>query len=235
MFLTAHYTQLISTTFNRVIGIYRHVNYRWLLWILHINFYFFLHTRNLLLIIYNIFKHTWISDAIILFITIATVFLSFVLLWTNISLWGALITNLVSAINLARFFKIHFLFLFIIVTIVIIHLLFWKIHQTASNNPLEIDSNIDKVPFHPYLLYKHILGFLIILILLAILILYILYVLGDFIPANPVVTTAHIQPIYYSLFPYTILWAIPNKLWSTIALITNFILLTNYYFLNTFT
>ena len=48
------------------------------------------------------------------------------------------------------------------------------------------------------------------------------YLLGDpdnFIPANPLVTPAHIQPEWYFLFAYAILRSIPNKLGGVIALV----------------
>jgi ubiquinol-cytochrome c reductase cytochrome b subunit len=40
---------------------------------------------------------------------------------------------------------------------VIIHLLF--LHQTGSNNPLGLNKNTDKIPFHPYFTVKDIVGF----------------------------------------------------------------------------
>ncbi|RNL64600.1 cytochrome b, partial [Citrobacter sp. MH181794] len=92
-------------------------------------------------------------------------------------------------------FTFHFIFPFIVAAITIIHLLF--LHQTGSNNPLGINSNSDKIPFHPYFTYKDIVGFIIIIIALTILTLINPYLLGDpdnFIPANPLVTPVHIQP-----------------------------------------
>ena len=41
----------------------------------------------------------------------------------------------------------------------------------------------------------------------------------NFIPANPLVTPAHIQPEWYYLFAYAILRSIPNKLGGVIALL----------------
>ncbi|NXS10900.1 CYB protein, partial [Neodrepanis coruscans] len=38
------------------------------------------------------------------------------------------------------------------------------LHETDSNNPLEIQSNCDKIPFHPYFSIKDVLGFILILI-----------------------------------------------------------------------
>jgi len=84
---------------------------------------------------------------------------------------------------------------FIIIAFTIIHLLF--LHQTGSNNPLGINRNIDKAPFHPYFSYKDIRGFLFIILTLILLTLINPYLLGDpdnFIPANPLVTPIHIQP-----------------------------------------
>jgi len=71
------------------------------------------------------------------------------------------------------------------------------LHQTGSNNPLGINRNNDKIPFHPYFSIKDLIGFIIILIALTILILIEPYKLRDpdnFIPANPLVTPIHIQP-----------------------------------------
>jgi ubiquinol-cytochrome c reductase cytochrome b subunit len=84
---------------------------------------------------------------------------------------------------------------FIVAAATIVHLLF--LHQTGSNNPLGINRNVDKIPFHPYFSFKDIVGFITIVILLVLLTLTNPYLLGDpdnFIPANPLVTPVHIQP-----------------------------------------
>jgi ubiquinol-cytochrome c reductase cytochrome b subunit len=97
--------------------------------------------------------------------------------------------------TLTRFFTFHFLLPFVVAAITIIHLLF--LHQTGSNNPLGIESNTYKIPFHPYFSFKDIVGFIIILGRLILLCLSNPYLLGDpdnFIPANPLVTPVHIQP-----------------------------------------
>jgi len=157
------------------------------------------------------------------------------------SFWGAtVITNLLSAApylgidlvqwvwggfavdnaTLTRFYSFHFLLPFIVAAFTIIHLIF--LHQTGSNNPIGLNRNIDKIPFHPYYTFKDIVGFIIIIILLIILTLINPYLLGDpdnFIPANPLVTPVHIQPEWYFLFAYAILRSIPNKLGGVIALV----------------
>jgi len=71
------------------------------------------------------------------------------------------------------------------------------LHQTGSNNPLGIKSDLDKIPFHPYFTIKDLVGFLIVLLALISLTLLNPNLLGDpenFNPANPLVTPVHIQP-----------------------------------------
>jgi Cytochrome b subunit of the bc complex len=246
IFLAIHYCPNIELAFNRVNHICRDVNYGWLLRTLHANgasiFFVCLYLHVGRGIYYGSYKffYTWTVGVLILFITIATAFIGYVLPWGQISFWGAtVITNLLSAIpyigidlvqwvwggfavdnaTLNRFFTFHFLLPFIIAAIVIIHLLF--LHQTGSNNPIGLNRNIDKIPFHPYFSIKDTVGFIILIIILTILTLKEPYILGDpdnFTPANPLVTPVHIQPEWYFLFAYAILRSIPNKLGGVIAL-----------------
>lgn len=247
LFLAIHYTADIETAFNSVNHICRDINHGWILRTLHANgasFFFiciYLHIGRGIYYGSYLFVQTWLVGTIILFLVIGTAFMGYVLPWGQISFWGAtVITNLLSAIpylgidlvqwlwggfavdnaTLTRFFTFHFLLPFIIIGITIIHLLF--LHQTGSNNPLGINRNRDKIPFHPYFSFKDIFGFVIILIALLSLTLLAPYKLGDpdnFIPANPLVTPPHIQPEWYFLFAYAILRAIPNKLGGVIALV----------------
>lgn len=253
LFLTIYYNANIELAFYRVNYICRNVNYGWLIRTLHANgasFFFiciYLHIgRNIYYESFNL-KLTWIIGIIILFVLIATAFIGYVLPWGQISFWGAtVITNLLSAIpylgtilvnwiwggfavdnaTLTRFYTFHFLLPFIILILTIIHLLF--LHQTGSNNPLGINRNLDKIPFHPFFLFKDLIGFIILIIILIILTLINPYILGDpdnFIPANPLVTPIHIQPEWYFLFAYAILRSIPNKLGGVIALIISILIL----------
>lgn len=253
LFLTIYYNANIELAFYRVNYICRNVNYGWLIRTLHANgasFFFiciYLHIgRNIYYESFN-FKSTWIVGIIILFILIATAFIGYVLPWGQISFWGAtVITNLLSAIpylgtilvnwiwggfavdnaTLTRFYTFHFLLPFIILILTIIHLLF--LHQTGSNNPLGINRNLDKIPFHPFFTFKDLIGFIILIIILTILTLINPYILGDpdnFIPANPLVTPIHIQPEWYFLFAYAILRSIPNKLGGVIALVISIFIL----------
>jgi ubiquinol-cytochrome c reductase cytochrome b subunit len=253
LFLAIHYTADIETAFNSVNHICRDVNYGWLLRTLHANgasFFFiciYLHIGRGIYYGSFLYVYTWSVGVLILFLVIGTAFIGYVLPWGQISFWGAtVITNLLSAIpylgidlvqwlwggfavdnaTLTRFFTFHFLLPFIVIAITIIHLLF--LHQTGSNNPLGINRNRDKIPFHPYFSFKDIFGFIIIIILLFLLTILAPYKLGDpdnFIPANPLVTPPHIQPEWYFLFAYAILRSIPNKLGGVIALVLSIAIL----------
>lgn len=253
IFLAIHYTADVNLAFNSVVHICRDVNNGWLVRTLHANgasFFFiclYLHVgRGIYYGSYNL-TFTWLIGVLILFLTMGTAFLGYVLPWGQISFWGAtVITNLVSAIpylgtiivqwvwggfavdnaTLTRFFTFHFIFPFIILALVIIHLLF--LHQTGSSNPLGLKINIDKISFHPYFSFKDIVGFLIIILILTAVTLINPYMLGDpdnFIPANPLVTPVHIQPEWYFLFAYAILRSIPNKLGGVISLILSIAIL----------
>ncbi len=253
LFLAIHYTADITIAFNSVNHICRDVNYGWLLRTIHANgasFFFiclYLHVGRGIYYGSYLFTPTWLVGVLLLFLVIGTAFIGYVLPWGQISFWGAtVITNLLSAVpylgidlvqwvwggfavdnaTLTRFFTFHFILPFIVLAITIIHLLF--LHETGSNNPIGLNSNIDKIPFHPYFTYKDIVGFIVILIALILLVLISPNLLGDpdnFIPANPLVTPVHIQPEWYFLFAYAILRSIPNKLGGVIALVLSIAIL----------
>jgi ubiquinol-cytochrome c reductase cytochrome b subunit len=97
--------------------------------------------------------------------------------------------------TLNRFFAIHFILPFIIIAVAFLHLVF--LHQTGSTNPLGINSNRDRIPFHFYYSSKDATGFIIALIIFLIIILFIPNILTDpenFLLANPLVTPVHIKP-----------------------------------------
>nr|QSH90979.1 cytochrome b [Triatoma dimidiata] len=249
IFLAMHYTGSIELAFSSVVHICRDVNYGWLLRSLHANgaslFFICLYLHIGRGIYYGSYKlfMTWAVGVIILFITMGAAFLGYVLPWGQMSLWGAtVITNLMSAIpylgndlvkwlwggfsvdnaTLTRFFALHFLLPFIIAAMVMIHLLF--LHQTGSSNPLGLNSNFDKIPFHPYFSIKDLMGVSLTLMFLILLSLWEAPILMDpenFIPANPLVTPVHIQPEWYFLFAYAILRSIPNKLGGVIAMVSS--------------
>nr|YP_009918940.1 cytochrome b [Praia tianmunica]QMJ96292.1 cytochrome b [Praia tianmunica] len=253
IFLSMHYSANIELAFSSVIHICRDVNNGWIMRLMHANgasFFFiciYLHIgRGIYFGSYH-FLNTWITGTLILFMVMAAAFMGYVLPWGQMSFWGAtVITNLLSAIpyigqdlvqwlwggfsvnnpTLTRFFSFHFIIPFIILGLVLIHLL--MLHSTGSSNPLGTNSNLDKIPFHPYFTFKDIIGFIIMLIILTSLVLSNPFYLGDpdnFIKANPMVTPLHIKPEWYFLFAYAILRSIPNKLGGVIALFMSIMML----------
>nr|YP_010745230.1 cytochrome b [Troglonectes acridorsalis]WET58760.1 cytochrome b [Troglonectes acridorsalis] len=253
LFLAMHYTSDISTAFSSVAHICRDVNYGWLIRNAHANgasFFFiciYMHIARGLYYGSYLYKETWNIGVVLLLLTMMTAFVGYVLPWGQMSFWGAtVITNLLSAVpymgntlvqwiwggfsvdnaTLTRFFAFHFLLPFVIAAATLIHLLF--LHETGSSNPAGLNSNADKISFHPYFSYKDLLGFAIMLLALASLTLFSPNLLGDpdnFTPANPLMTPPHIKPEWYFLFAYAILRSIPNKLGGVLALLSSILVL----------
>uniref|UniRef100_O21795 Cytochrome b n=2 Tax=Fukomys damarensis TaxID=885580 RepID=CYB_FUKDA len=253
LFLAMHYTADTTTAFSSVAHICRDVNYGWLIRYVHANgasmFFICLYVHVGRGIYYGsyMFTETWNMGVILLFSVMATAFMGYVLPWGQMSFWGAtVITNLLSAIpyigtslvewiwggfsvdkaTLTRFFAFHFILPFIITALTVVHLLF--LHETGSNNPSGIDSDSDKIPFHPYYTIKDFMGFLFVFIILLTLVLFSPDLLGDpdnLYPANPLNTPPHIKPEWYFLFAYAILRSIPNKLGGVLALVLSIVIL----------
>nr|ACR40575.1 cytochrome b [Astyanax nasutus] len=253
LFLAMHYTSDISTAFSSVAHICRDVNYGWIIRNMHANgasFFFicvYLHIGRGLYYGSYLYKETWNIGVILLLLLMMTAFVGYVLPWGQMSFWGAtVITNLLSAVpymgdalvqwiwggfsvdnaTLTRFFAFHFLLPFVIIAATLLHALF--LHETGSNNPAGLNSDSDKISFHPYFSYKDLLGFMIMLSALTSLALFSPNLLGDpenFTPANPLVTPPHIKPEWYFLFAYAILRSIPNKLGGVLALLFSILVL----------
>nr|YP_010535452.1 cytochrome b [Ixodes rubicundus]UYB78130.1 cytochrome b [Ixodes rubicundus] len=245
-FLAMNFSSDISTAFNMMSHIIRDVNNGWLIRSIHSNgasmFFIFIYIHMGRGIYYSsfYFSKTWLSGFMILMILMATAFLGYVLPWGQMSFWGAtVITNLFSAIpyvgttltywiwggfsvdnsTLTRFFSLHFILPFILMMMVIIHIIL--IHENGSSNPLGVNLNIDKIPFHPYFSLKDMMGISLVLFLFSIIVLIFPNLLIDsenFTEANPLVTPPHIQPEWYFLFAYAILRSIPNKFGGVVAL-----------------
>nr|UMB50554.1 cytochrome b [Synodontis cf. caudalis FDBS-2022] len=253
LFLAMHYTSDVSTAFSSVAHICRDVNYGWIIRNLHANgasFFFiciYLHIGRGLYYGSYLYKETWNVGVVLLLLVMATAFVGYVLPWGQMSFWGAtVITNLLSAVpymgdalvqwiwggfsvdnaTLTRFFTFHFLLPFTVIAATVIHALF--LHETGSNNPIGLNSNADKISFHPYFSYKDLFGFIVLVTALATLALFSPNLLGDpenFTPANPLVTPPHIKPEWYFLFAYAILRSIPNKLGGVLALLFSILVL----------
>nr|AAS93036.1 cytochrome b [Formica pratensis]ARX79599.1 cytochrome b [Formica rufa group sp. PopRufaG_3_c]ARX79601.1 cytochrome b [Formica rufa group sp. PopTr_Salora_A]ARX79609.1 cytochrome b [Formica rufa group sp. PopHalsholm_5_b]QNV11982.1 cytochrome b [Formica rufa] len=252
-FLSMHYCPNTNFAFFSIIHIIQNVKLGWLIHNIHINgasmFFICMYLHISRGLYYNSYKliNTWLIGVSIYLLSMATAFLGYVLPWGQMSFWGAtVITNLVSTIpyignlmvqwiwggfsinnaTLNRFYSIHFILPFIIMMMVMLHLFF--LHTTGSSNPLGINSNLYKIPFHIYFSIKDMLGFMIFLFFFWLINIEYPYIFSDpdnFIPANPMVTPIHIQPEWYFLFAYAILRSIPNKLGGVIALLSSIIIL----------
>ncbi len=255
--LAMHYTPEVNHAFNSVEHIMRDVNSGWMLRNIHAvgasMFFMAIYIHILRGVYYGSYKYPrellWFIGIIIFLATMATAFMGYVLPWGQMSFWGAtVITNLFSAIpiigesivswlwggfavdnpTLNRFFALHYLLPFIIVGLVMLHLV--ALHQHGSNNPtgVEVKSEKDTIPFHPYYTIKDFLGFGVYFIIFA----YFVFFAPDFlnhpdnlIPANPMVTPAHIVPEWYFLPFYAILRSIPNKLAGVVAMLSSILIL----------
>ena len=253
IFLAMHYCADASLAFTSIAHITRDVNYGFLLKYLHANgasaFFLCVYIHIARGFYYGSYLrfHLWGSGVTLFLIMMLTAFIGYVLPWGQMSFWGAtVITNFLSAVpyigtdivqwvwggfsvnnaTLNRFFSLHYLFPFLLVGLMVIHLVL--LHTTGSNSPTGLNPNSDKVPFHIYFTTKDAYGFILLFILLSLLVFYIPNFLGDpenFISANPLVTPVHIMPEWYFLFAYAILRAIPNKLGGVIALVASVIIL----------
>lgn len=249
IFLAMHYDPNVHNAFNSVEYIMRNVNYGWFMRYLHANgatmFFIVVYIHIFRGLYYGSYKSPreilWILGVIILLLMMATAFMGYVLPWGQMSYWGAtVITNLFSVFpfgdeivqwlwggfsvdgpTLNRFFALHYLFPFLIVGVVILHLV--ALHQHGSNNPLGIERKEprDSIPFHPYYTVKDLLGLGVFSLLWAYFIFFNPNFFGEpdnYIPANPLVTPPHIVPEWYFLPFYAILRSIPNKLLGVIAM-----------------
>ncbi len=185
----------------------------------------------------------WILGVVIYLLMMATGFMGYVLPWGQMSFWGAtVITNLFSAIPLVgptiveflwggysvdnptlnRFFSLHYLLPFMIAGVVVLHV--WALHVVGQNNPAGVemkDPKKDAVPFTPYATMKDAFGIVCFLMLYSWFVFYHPNYLGhadNYIPADALVTPAHIVPEWYYLPFYAILRAVPDKLFGVIAM-----------------
>ena len=255
IFLAMHYTPHIEYAFSSVEHIMRDVNNGWLIRYLHANgasmFFIVTYSHIFRGLYYGSYMNPrgplWSSGVIIFLLMMATGFMGYVLPWGQMSFWGAtVITNLFSAIpvvggaivewlwggfsvdnaTLNRFFSLHYLMPFVIAGLVIVHLSL--LHTTGSNNPLGINKNVDTVSFYPYFYVKDLLAFFVLLSMFSFFVFFYPNTLGhadNYIPANPLVTPAHIVPEWYFLPFYAILRSIPDKLGGVIAMVAAILVL----------
>ena len=190
----------------------------------------------------------WHMGLIIFLTMMATAFMGYVLPWGQMSFWGArvgtklfagfpvggdsIVTWLwggfsVSNPTLNRFYSLHFLLPFVLLGLVVLHV--WSLHTHGSNNPKGVKlKEKDMIPFHPYYTVKDFFGFGVYLLIFAYFIFYKPNLLGhpdNYIPANPLVTPAHIVPEWYFLPFYAILRAVPSKLGGVVLMFGSILIL----------
>ncbi len=262
--LAMQYTAHVDYAFDSVERIMRDVNYGWLLRYLHMNggsmFFILVYTHMFRGMYFGSFKSprelVWIFGVMLILAMMATAFMGYVLPWGQMSFWGAtVITNLFSAVpligesivtwlwggfsvdnpTLNRFFSLHYLLPFIIFALVFMHL--WALHIHRSGNPtgIEVKSDEDTIPFHPYYTIKDAFGLGVFMIFFMSVVFFAPDFFGEpdnYIEANSLVTPPHIVPEWYFLPFYAILRAItfdiliiPAKLGGVIAMFASVLIL----------
>jgi ubiquinol-cytochrome c reductase cytochrome b subunit len=262
--LAMHYRADAAIAFDSVEHIMRDVNGGWFFRYLHANgasmflgVVYFHMARGLY---YGSYKPprevVWLLGVVMFLLIMATAFMGYVLPWGQMSFWGAqVITGFFSAIPLVgdtirvwllggfapdaaalnRFFSLHYLLPFVILGVIILHV--WALHIPGSGNPtgVEVKTESDTLPFHPYYTAKDGVGLGLFLIVLSLLVFFSPNLLGhpdNYIAANPLSTPAHIVPEWYFLPFYAILKSftsdflfIPAKLWGVMAMFGSILLL----------
>ena len=255
--LAMHYVPHADMAFDSVEHIMRDVNYGWMLRYMHANgaslFFVAVYIHMFRGLYFGSYKAPrellWWFGILIFLAMMATAFMGYVLPWGQMSFWGAtVITNMFTAIpvvgeavttwlwggysvagpTLQRFFSLHYLLPFVIFALMFLHL--WALHTSKSNNPLGIDvkSEKDTLPFHPYFTTKDLVGFGVFFVILAYWVFFNPNYMGhpdNYIPANPLVTPPHIVPEWYFLPFYAILRAVPDKLFGVIAMFASLFIL----------
>ena len=255
--LAMHYAPNALVAFDSTEHIMRDVNWGWMLRYAHANgasaFFVVIYIHIFRGFFYGSYKApremVWLLGVVIFLLMMATAFMGYVLPWGQMSFWGAkVITGLFSAIPIVgeplqqwllggfapdnaalnRFFSLHYLLPFVIVGVVVLHI--WALHIPGSSNPtgVEVKSESDTVPFHPYFIAKDGWAVGAFLFIYCAVLFFAPNYLGhpdNYIPANPMSTPAHIVPEWYFWPFYAILRAftfdfffIPAKLMGVLAM-----------------
>ena len=136
----------------------------------------------------------------------------------------------ISDITLNRFFALHVIVLpLALIGLIFVHIV--ALHEVGSNNPdgIDIKKNkgadgvpLDGVPFHPHHTSKDLIGIIVFLMIFSGVVFFapdmggIFLEHANFEPANLTATPEHIAPVWYYTPYYSILRAVPDKLWGFI-------------------
>ena len=260
--LAMHYAADATVAFGKVEHIMRDVNWGWLMRYTHANgaafFFAVIYLHIFRGFYYGSYKApremVWLLGVAIFLLMMATGFMGYVLPWGQMSFWAAqVITGLFEAIPLIgaplktwllggfapddaalnRFYSLHFLLPFVILGVVILHV--WALHIPGSSNPtgVEVKSESDTVPFHPYYTAKDGFALGVVLLIFAATVFFAPNALGhpdNYIEANPMSTPALIVPEWYFYPFYAILRAftfdfiLPAKLWGVLAMFSSILI-----------
>ncbi|HEX4889755.1 MAG TPA: cytochrome b N-terminal domain-containing protein, partial [Alphaproteobacteria bacterium] len=199
--LVMHFTPHVDMAFASVEHIMRDVNFGWLIRYIHSNgasmFFLAVYIHMFRGLYYGSYKEPreliWILGMVIYVLMTAAAFFGYVLVWGQMSFWGAtVITNLFGAIPLVgdsllsllwggfsvdnptlnRLFSLHYLVPFLIAGVVVLHI--WALHVPGNNNPLGIDVKgpQDTVTFHPYYTIKDTFAVVMFMIFFALFVFY---------------------------------------------------------------
>ena len=249
IFLAMHYKADVNLAFDSVQHIMRDIKYGWLLRYLHSTgasaFFVVIYIHMARTLYYGSYRAPrellWWTGQVLMILIMASAFMGYLLPWGQMSYWGAeVITNLFRATpfigdqvvlwlrgdfavgdaTLTRFYALHYLFPFLIVAMVVIHMI--ALHTVKSSNPSGINlAAKDNIPFHPYYTAKDFFGLGIYLIIFCVFVFFLPHLFiepNNYIPANPMVTPLHIEPEWYFLPFYAILRAIPDMLGGVVAM-----------------
>ena len=249
IFLAMHYKADIALSFDSIQHIMRDVNYGWLLRYMHSTgasaFFLVIFIHMARTLYYGSYRTPrellWWTGQGLLLLLMATAFMGYLLPWGQMSFWGAtVITNLFRATpfvgdqvviwlrgdytvgdaTLTRFFALHYLFPFLIIGAVVVHLV--ALHKVKSSNPSGINlADEDNIPFHPYFTAKDFYGLGVFLIVYSVFVFFMpdsLIEPANNIPANPMQTPNHIVPEWYFLPFYAILRSVPNMVGGVVAM-----------------
>lgn len=249
IFLAMHYKADVALSFDSIQHIMRDVNYGWLLRYMHATgasaFFFVIYIHMARTLYFGSYRSPrellWWTGQGLLLLLMATAFMGYLLPWGQMSFWGAtVITNLFRATpfigdkvviwlrgdytvgdaTLTRFFALHYLFPFLIIGAVMVHLV--ALHTVKSSNPSGIDlADKDNIPFHPYFTAKDFYGLGLFLIVYSVFVFFMpdsLIEPANNIPANPMQTPNHIVPEWYFLPFYAILRSVPNMVGGVVAM-----------------
>jgi len=249
IFLAFQYKADVGLAFDSIQHIMRDVNYGWLLRYIHATgasaFFFVIFVHMARTLYYGSYRAPrellWWTGQGLLLLLMATAFMGYLLPWGQMSYWGAtVITNLFRATpffgdqvviwlrgdytvgddTLTRFFSLHYLFPFIIIGAVVIHLV--ALHTVKSSNPSGIDlEDKHNIPFHPYFTIKDLYGLGLFLIVYSTFVFFMPNALLDpvnNVPANPMMTPNHIAPEWYFLPFYAILRSVPSLVGGVVAM-----------------